>query len=249
MPMISMVQAYYLDQPLACESAKTEALPFPAVVPSEQWRSNLKDCVHTHPRVKVTRLTRGGYPVNGFVLELECSLSCQAAVPLSSANPLQQGGGGKWLPPLSEECVQVLSAAVGGACIRLQEANVPHNLLIVDGGRRVFLWPQCFAERMASGEVPARVAETGVNPAVFEIAGHLLLKHSVPRYWPLPASPCCQPTQAVPGICCVACTAAATSDNRDLAPRASLLHIWLFLASLKMLPIRSNKFAALCLRL
>ncbi len=35
---------------------------------------------------------------------------------------------------------------------------------------------QCFAERQAAGQVPEDVLETGVNPAAFEIAGHLLLK-------------------------------------------------------------------------
>jgi GDP-L-galactose phosphorylase len=35
---------------------------------------------------------------------------------------------------------------------------------------------QCFAERLARGLIPDQVAATGVNPAVFEIAGHMLLK-------------------------------------------------------------------------
>lgn len=44
-----------------------------------------------------------------------------------------------------------LAAAVGSACRRLTEANVPHNLFIVDRGARVFLLPNAFAER----KVPA----------------------------------------------------------------------------------------------
>lgn len=58
----------------------------------------------------------------------------------------------------------------------MQRANIPHNLIITDMGRRVFIWPQCFAERLARGLIPDQVAATGVNPAVFEIAGHMLLK-------------------------------------------------------------------------
>lgn len=38
--------------------------------------------------------------------------------------------------------------------------------------------PQCFAEKQARGEVPAHILDTGVNPAVFEISGHLLLKRT-----------------------------------------------------------------------
>lgn len=44
-----------------------------------------------------------------------------------------------------------LAAVVGSACRRLTEANVPHNLFIVDRGARVFLVPNAFAER----KVPA----------------------------------------------------------------------------------------------
>jgi GDP-L-galactose phosphorylase len=40
----------------------------------------------------------------------------------------------------------------------------------------VFLIPQVFSHRAAKGEIPEDVAATGVNPAVFEISGHLLYK-------------------------------------------------------------------------
>ena len=35
---------------------------------------------------------------------------------------------------------------------------------------------QCFAEQLAKGAVPEDLIDTGINPAAFEIAGHMLLK-------------------------------------------------------------------------
>jgi hypothetical protein len=40
-----------------------------------------------------------------------------------------------------------VAEVVGTACQRLVAANVPHNLFIADCGARVFLLPNCFAER------------------------------------------------------------------------------------------------------
>ena len=37
---------------------------------------------------------------------------------------------------------------------------------------------QCFAEKQAKGEVPEELLETGVNPACWEIAGHMVLKRA-----------------------------------------------------------------------
>jgi len=37
---------------------------------------------------------------------------------------------------------------------------------------------QRYAEAQARGQVPAALLETGVNPAVFEIAGHMVLKRA-----------------------------------------------------------------------
>lgn len=120
---------------------------------------------------------------------------------------------------------------MGAACQRLTAANVPHNLFIADAGARVFLFPNCFAERKARGLIPegaragrgrgaavgggaggrcplhdacrtdscgppvprpsppppppppparcpppADVLETQVDPAAWEIAGHIVLK-------------------------------------------------------------------------
>lgn len=35
---------------------------------------------------------------------------------------------------------------------------------------------QCYAEKQSLALVPEEILATGVNPAVFEIAGHLVLK-------------------------------------------------------------------------
>ncbi|KAL2896081.1 GDP-L-galactose phosphorylase 1 [Bienertia sinuspersici] len=72
--------------------------------------------------------------------------------------------------------IQVLSDAVASSCIHLQSANVPFNLLISGCGKRVFLFPQCFAEKQALGQVSPEVLDTQVNPAVWEISGHMVLK-------------------------------------------------------------------------
>ena len=71
-----------------------------------------------------------------------------------------------------------MSRVVGAAAMALQEANVAFNLLVTDCGARVFLIPQRFAQRVAAGLVPEQVLATGINPAVFEIAGHLLYKRA-----------------------------------------------------------------------
>lgn len=69
-----------------------------------------------------------------------------------------------------------LAQVVGTACERLTAANVPHNLFIADSGARVFLYPNAFSERKAKGEVPQDVLDTQVDPAVFEISGHQVMK-------------------------------------------------------------------------
>lgn len=55
---------------------------------------------------------------------------------------------------------------MGTACQRLTAANVPHNLFIADCGARVFLFPNCFAEKKARGLIPEgelRMGEAGVR--------------------------------------------------------------------------------------
>ncbi|KAL8469894.1 hypothetical protein ACS0TY_032673 [Phlomoides rotata] len=69
-----------------------------------------------------------------------------------------------------------LSNVAADACICLQENNIPYNVLIADSGKRVFLFPQCYAEKQALGEVSSELLDTQVNPAVWEISGHMVLK-------------------------------------------------------------------------
>ncbi|NBH36908.1 hypothetical protein D3Z58_26305, partial [Clostridiaceae bacterium] len=69
-----------------------------------------------------------------------------------------------------------LSDIVSDSCICLQENNIPYNVLISDSGKRVFLLPQCYAEKQALGEVSSELLDTQVNPAVWEISGHMVLK-------------------------------------------------------------------------
>jgi len=72
--------------------------------------------------------------------------------------------------------LQDLSNTVSDACICLQDNNIPHNVLIADCGKRIFLLPQCYAEKQALGEVSGELLDTQVNPAVWEISGHMVLK-------------------------------------------------------------------------
>ncbi|BBM97710.1 GDP-L-galactose phosphorylase [Marchantia polymorpha subsp. ruderalis] len=74
------------------------------------------------------------------------------------------------------ESLEEFADIIANACIRLQNDNIPFNVLIADCGARVFLIPQCYAERQARGEVDQAVLDTQVNPAVWEISGHIVLK-------------------------------------------------------------------------
>lgn len=69
-----------------------------------------------------------------------------------------------------------LAKVVSDSCIFLQDTNIPYNLLIADSGKRIFLLPQCYAEKQALGEVSPELLDTQVNPAVWEISGHMVLK-------------------------------------------------------------------------
>ncbi|MFS7985398.1 putative GDP-L-galactose phosphorylase [Helianthus anomalus] len=69
-----------------------------------------------------------------------------------------------------------LSNSVADTCICLQDHNIPYNVLISESGKRVFVIPQCYAEKQALGEVSAELLDTQVNPAVWEISGHMVLK-------------------------------------------------------------------------
>ncbi|KAM3334260.1 hypothetical protein ACQJBY_028979 [Aegilops geniculata] len=69
-----------------------------------------------------------------------------------------------------------LSQVVSDACIFLQENNRPFNVLISESGKRVFLLLQCYAEKQASGKASQEFLDMGINPAVWELSGHLVLK-------------------------------------------------------------------------
>ena len=58
----------------------------------------------------------------------------------------------------------------------MQAANIPHNILVVDCGQRLFLFPNNFSRAKAEGTVPEDLLDTQVDPAAFEMAGHLILK-------------------------------------------------------------------------
>ena len=69
-----------------------------------------------------------------------------------------------------------LAAALGDACSRLAAANVPHNVFVVDCGQRAFLFPNVFGTNKANGTVPEDLLDTQVDPACFELAGHMVFK-------------------------------------------------------------------------
>jgi len=69
-----------------------------------------------------------------------------------------------------------LSTVVSNACIFLQENNRPFNVLISESGKRVFLLLQCYAEKQALGKASQEFLDMRINPAVWELSGHLVLK-------------------------------------------------------------------------
>ena len=69
-----------------------------------------------------------------------------------------------------------LAKWIGRACTRLQKRNIPFNMLMTDHGARVFVIPQIFSHKIAQNKIPDWIVETGINPAVFEISGHMLFK-------------------------------------------------------------------------
>mmetsp|Transcript_10172 Transcript_10172/g.37386 ORF Transcript_10172/g.37386 Transcript_10172/m.37386 type:complete len:423 (-) Transcript_10172:225-1493(-) len=72
--------------------------------------------------------------------------------------------------------LKAVAEVVGTLCVELAAANIPHNVLVSDCGSRVFLFPQCYAARQSAGDVAEDLLETQVNPAVWEISGHLVMK-------------------------------------------------------------------------
>ncbi|KAK9844518.1 hypothetical protein WJX74_003514 [Apatococcus lobatus] len=78
----------------------------------------------------------------------------------------------------ADESAALLAPAVAAACQRLTAANIPHNLFVVDCGQRVFLFPNAFAGAKAAGRVPKDLLDTMVDPAGFEICGHIIMKRA-----------------------------------------------------------------------
>ncbi|MED6121515.1 Phosphate metabolism transcription protein [Stylosanthes scabra] len=72
--------------------------------------------------------------------------------------------------------IRELSDTVANSLVFLQNNNIPFNVLISDCGNKIYLFPQCFAERQAVGEVSQEILKVEVNPAVWEISGHIVLK-------------------------------------------------------------------------
>ncbi|KAJ8761213.1 hypothetical protein K2173_001269 [Erythroxylum novogranatense] len=72
--------------------------------------------------------------------------------------------------------LQDLSDSVASSCIYLQNNNIPFNVLIADCGKRIFLFPQWYAEKQAFGKVRQELLDTQVNPAAWELGGHIVLK-------------------------------------------------------------------------
>ncbi|CAH8389171.1 unnamed protein product [Eruca vesicaria subsp. sativa] len=68
------------------------------------------------------------------------------------------------------------SDVVSNACVCLENKNIPFNILISDSGKQIFLLPQCYAEKHALREVSSKLLDTQVNPAVWEMSGHMVLK-------------------------------------------------------------------------
>lgn len=109
----------------------------------------IADALFDSDYVRVSELI--GYPVRGWVFEMSATFDHS-------------------LEPMAE--------AVGRVCMKLQEMDVPYNMVIVDCGARVILWPQCFLQKLANGEIPQELLETQIYPAVSEIAGHVIVKRA-----------------------------------------------------------------------
>ncbi|KAF8664891.1 hypothetical protein HU200_054207 [Digitaria exilis] len=69
-----------------------------------------------------------------------------------------------------------LSDLVSKVCIFLQDSNRPFNVLISESGKRVFLLPQSYAEKQLLGKASQEFLDMRINPAIWELSGHLVLK-------------------------------------------------------------------------
>jgi len=143
-------QAYFLATPFAVEVAATA--PLPPLPPREN--ANSAGGIGSSARFGVAPAsltaprvsTTVGYPARALVFEA------------------------------TRGDLDGLAAALGDACSRLAAANVPHNVFVVDCGQRAFLFPNVFGTNKANGTVPEDLLDTQVDPACFELAGHMVFK-------------------------------------------------------------------------
>ncbi|KAJ1704398.1 hypothetical protein LUZ63_004177 [Rhynchospora breviuscula] len=75
-----------------------------------------------------------------------------------------------------EASLDDLCGVVSLSTVLLQKENTPFNVLISESGKRIFLLLQCYAKKLALGQVRQELVETQINPAVWELSGHLVLK-------------------------------------------------------------------------
>jgi len=142
-------QAYFLATPFAVEVAATAPLPPlpPREVVAGDGNNNSARFGVAPASLTAPRVsTTVGYPARALVFEA------------------------------TRGDLDGLAAALGDACTRLAAANVPHNVFVVDCGQRAFLFPNLFGTHKANGTVPEDLLETQVDPACFELAGHMVFK-------------------------------------------------------------------------
>ncbi|KAK3162744.1 hypothetical protein QOZ80_1BG0093210 [Eleusine coracana subsp. coracana] len=110
------------------------------------------------------------YPVEKAATEKLTTLSTGVCISLLMQYPVRgfalQGG----------TSLEDLSHVVSKICIFLQENNSPFNVLISECGKRVFLLPQCYAEKQLLGKASQEFLDMMINPAIWELSGHLILK-------------------------------------------------------------------------
>ncbi|GLJ52892.1 hypothetical protein SUGI_1126720 [Cryptomeria japonica] len=72
-----------------------------------------------------------------------------------------------------------MAEVVATLCCSLQNINTPFNILISDCGTRIFLFPQCYADKRARGMIEENFLQTKVNPSVWEIGGHIVFNRNL----------------------------------------------------------------------
>ena len=157
-------QAYYLNAPMALERAMTGPLP-DGILPSSP-QSIASPSSSAQPTWSGGS-GGGGSPGAGTAKNArKRGVKIQQLMDYAVRGMVFEAG----------DSLEELAQVVGTACQRLTAHNIPHNMMIVDRGARIFLVPNAFAERKARNELPEDILDTMVDPAVFEISGHMVLK-------------------------------------------------------------------------